>query len=69
MFEMSENVLFQHFLALQAWVCAWYDEAIEAEFIGLSYHPDAETVDLLRHYFKVGMTPVEAAQACFGHKQ
>ncbi|NMM04201.1 hypothetical protein HHL24_40895 [Paraburkholderia sp. RP-4-7] len=68
MLEMPEHVPLEHFVALQVWVCAWYDEAVKAEFIGLSYHPDAETVDLLRHYFKVGMAPAEAAHACFGYK-
>lgn len=66
--ERSEQVLLENLLALQAWVCAWYDEAVRAEFINLSYHPDAETVSLLRHYFKAGVAPAEAAHACFGHK-
>lgn len=66
--ERSEQTLLESLLALQAWVCAWYDEAVKAEFINLSYHPDAETVSLLRHYFKAGVAPAEAAHACFGHK-
>jgi hypothetical protein len=66
--ERSEQTLLENLLALQAWVCAWYDEAVKAEFINLSYHPDAETVSLLRHYFKAGVAPAEAAHACFGHK-
>jgi hypothetical protein len=53
---------------LEAWAIAWYEEAVEAEFIGASYHPDTATVGRLRDYFKAGLSPAEAAQACFGGK-
>lgn len=66
--ERSEQTLLENLLALQTWVRAWYDEAVKAEFINVSYHPDAETVSLLRHYFKAGVAPAEAAHACFAHK-
>lgn len=68
MFERSGKAPLENFPELEAWACAWYDEAIKAEFISVSYHPDTATVDRLRTYFKVGMAPAEAAHACFGHK-
>jgi hypothetical protein len=50
---------------LEAWACSWYDEAVEAEFINASYHPDTATLDRLRGYFKAGLSPAEAVDACF----
>ena len=53
---------------LETWACAWYEEAVKAEFIGPSYHPDTTTLDRLRGHFKAGLWPAEAAHACFGGK-
>jgi hypothetical protein len=51
---------------LERWACAWYDEAVKAGAIGASYCPDTATLDRLRGYFKAGLSPTEAALACFG---
>jgi hypothetical protein len=53
---------------LETWAIAWYEEAVKAEFIGSSYHPDTATVVRLRSYFKAGLSPTEAAHAFFGGK-
>jgi hypothetical protein len=53
---------------LETWAIAWYEEAVKAEFIGTSYHPDTATLGRLRGYFKAGLSPAEAAHACFGGK-
>lgn len=33
---------------LERWACAWHSEAVKAEFISMSYHPDTATLDRLR---------------------
>ncbi len=53
---------------LNDWTQAWYDQAIAADFIHPPYHPDTDTIDRVRGYFNAGLSPAEAAQACFGHK-
>jgi hypothetical protein len=53
---------------LERWACAWHSEAVKAEFISTSYHPDTATLDRLRAYFKAGLSPAEAARACFDGK-
>jgi hypothetical protein len=54
--------------ALDRWTRAWYDEAVEAEFIRPPYHPDPATLLRLRDYFNACLSPAEAALACFGHR-
>jgi hypothetical protein len=53
---------------LDAWTCAWYDAAVARGYIPLLYHPDAATVQRLQDYFHAGLTPAEAAEACFARK-
>jgi hypothetical protein len=50
---------------LETWARAWYIESISAGFASISYHPDIATVDRLRGYFSAGLSPAEAAHACF----
>jgi hypothetical protein len=50
---------------LDAWTCAWYDAAVASNFIRSPYHPDATTLKRLQGYFHAGLTPAEAAEACF----
>jgi hypothetical protein len=54
--------------SLEQWTRAWFDEAVEAEFIRPPYRPDTATIKRLRDYFHAGLSPVEAAQAYFGRQ-
>ncbi|CAB3789410.1 hypothetical protein [Pararobbsia alpina] len=53
---------------LEQWTKAWYEQAVQAEFIQPPYHADADGLERLRGYFNVGLSPAEAAQAYFGRK-
>jgi hypothetical protein len=66
MMDESKYVTLENLPELESWACAWYDEAVEAEFNRASYHPDTATLDRLRGYFKAGLSPAEAVHACFG---
>lgn len=66
MFDESKYVSPMHAQRLDRWTRAWFNEAVEAEFIRPPYHPDTATFKRLRDYFNAGLSPAEAAQACFG---
>ena len=66
MMDKSQFIMLDTLWKLETWACAWFDEALEAKFNSTSYSPDATTLDLLRGYFRAGLSPAEAAQACFG---
>jgi hypothetical protein len=68
MSEESEYVTLGAFAELEAWACAWYDHAAAAGFINQPYCPDAATVEQMRGYFHAGLSPQEAARACFLYK-
>jgi hypothetical protein len=68
MFNESKYVSLIYEEALDQWTRAWYDEAVEAEFIRPPYHPDPATLQRLRGYFNAGLSPAEGALACFGHR-
>jgi len=71
MFDDSKYISLSYapgLLDLDQWTRAWYDVAVEAEFIRTTYHPDTETIKRLQGYFNAGLSPAEAAQACFGRK-
>jgi hypothetical protein len=68
MFKGTKDVPFEDFQELRAWACAWYDKAIEPEFISADYRPDTATLDRLPRYFKAGLSPAEATHACFCDK-
>jgi hypothetical protein len=51
---------------LDAWTCAWYDAVIAENFARPPFHPDAVTITRLQGYFHAGLSPAEAAEACFG---
>jgi hypothetical protein len=53
------------FGALEMWAYARYDYAIEAGFIHPPYFPDSLTVERMRAYFHAGLSPADAACACF----
>jgi hypothetical protein len=54
--------------AMDVWAYQWYDAARAAAFIFVPYHPDESVIERLRDYFHAGLSPVEAAFACFGSK-
>ena len=53
---------------LDAWTRAWHDAVIAENFARPPYHPDALTIRRLQGYFHAGLSPAEAAEACFGGK-
>jgi hypothetical protein len=63
--DESKDVALKSLEELETWACAWYIESINAGFVSISYHPDTATVDRLRAYFNAGLSPAEAAHACF----
>lgn len=64
----SESITLEYARELEMWTCAWYDEAIAANLMRPSYHPDATIIKLLQGYFRAGLSPAEAAYACFGRR-
>ena len=48
------------------WAKAWYEQAVCANLIRYPYYHDCEVVTRLREYYRAGLTPAEAIQACFG---
>lgn len=68
MFDESKYVSLMPAQRLDQWTRAWFDQAVEAEFIHPPYHPDNSILKRLRGYFHAGLSPAEAAQACFGRK-
>jgi hypothetical protein len=68
MFNESKCVSLMYEQGLDQWTRACYHEAVEAKFINPTYYPDPATIRRLRGYFGAGLSPIEAAQACFGHR-
>lgn len=66
MLEESEPITFEYFRELEVWTCAWFDEAVAANLVSPPYHPDATIIERIRGYFHAGLSPAEAADACFG---
>jgi hypothetical protein len=54
MFDESKYVSLMHAQRLDRWTRAWFNEAVEAEFIRPPYHPDTATFKRLRDYFNAG---------------
>lgn len=61
-----EPLTLEYARELEVWTCAWYDEAVAANFVCPPYHPDATIIKRLQGYFHAGLAPAEAAMACFG---
>ena len=68
MLNESEPITPQYARELEVWVFAWYDEAVAANLVRPPYHPDATLMKLLHGYFLAGLSPAEAACACFGSR-
>jgi hypothetical protein len=68
MFNESNELPSEFERDLDAWTCAWFDAAVARDFVRLPYYPDATTVNRLHGYFRAGLLPGEAAEACFGRK-
>jgi hypothetical protein len=63
--DESKDITPKSLEELEMWACAWYIESISAGFVSTSYYPNTTTVDRLRGYFNAGLSPAEAAHACF----
>jgi hypothetical protein len=50
---------------LRAWADAVYEKAVGEGFIREPWEPDKAIVQRLEAYFHTGMSPAEAASACF----
>lgn len=68
MFNESKYASLMYEQGLDQWTRAWYGESVQAGFIRPHYRPDPVTIKRLRGYFNAGLSPTEAAIACFGHK-
>jgi hypothetical protein len=68
MFDESQSLTPQLARDLIAWTRAWFDRVVAANFVRPPYYPDATTVKRLQGYFHAGLSPAEAAEACFGTK-
>lgn len=68
MVDESALLTAEHLRELELWTCAWYDEAVVANFVRPPYQPDKETISRLQGYYRAGLSPAEAAQVCFGRK-
>jgi len=68
MFNDSKYVSLMYEQGLEQWTRVWHGEAVDAGFIHPHYHPDAVITKRLRGYFDAGLSPTEAAQACFAYK-
>ncbi|TFE36518.1 hypothetical protein E2553_43070 [Paraburkholderia dipogonis] len=66
MLDGSEPLTLEYAQELEEWTCAWYDEAVAANLVRSPYHPDTTLINRLRGYFHAGLSPAEAADACFG---
>ncbi|SFT85259.1 hypothetical protein [Paraburkholderia aspalathi] len=66
MFEKSKPLTLEYARELEIWTCAWYDEAVAANFVRPPYYPDAMIIKRLQGYFHAGLAPADAAMACFG---
>jgi hypothetical protein len=55
-------------LDLYAWTNAVYENAVGARFIHSPWQPSNATIRRLHGYFEAGLSPAEAAYACFSLK-
>ncbi len=51
--------------ALQAWIHAWYHQAVNDGFICPPFEMDNATATRLHGYFDAGLTPCDGVLACF----
>ncbi|CAE6959362.1 hypothetical protein R70199_07197 [Paraburkholderia domus] len=65
MLDKSDPITPEDARELEVWTCAWYDEAVAANLVCPPYHPDATIIKRLLDYFHAGLSPAEAAYACF----
>jgi hypothetical protein len=66
MAEDNPNRLSQNEQELRTWMLAWYDHAVSVGFVRPPFTLSDATAERLEGYFKVGLTPVEGAEAFFG---
>ncbi|TDN62415.1 hypothetical protein B0G77_5987 [Paraburkholderia sp. BL10I2N1] len=66
MLDEAEPLMLEYARELEVWTCAWYDAAVAANLVRPPFHPDATIIKRLQGYFHGGLSPAEAADACFG---
>ncbi|MNT55997.1 hypothetical protein D3C72_1932740 [compost metagenome] len=50
---------------IYTWAAALHEYALRSGLVSDAYVPDYHTLERLRIYFRSGLTPSEAARACF----
>jgi hypothetical protein len=67
MFIQSDQIAlpFPFELDLRAWATAVYEKAVGEGFIREPWEPEMAIVRRLEAYFHTGLSPAEAASACF----
>ena len=68
MLDEPESITLEYARELKVWTCAWFDEAIAANLMRPPYHPDSAIIKRVLGYFHAGLSPAEAAHACFGRR-
>ncbi|SIO48772.1 hypothetical protein SAMN05444172_2325 [Burkholderia sp. GAS332] len=68
MLDESEPIALEYVRELEVWTCAWYDEAVAANLVRPPYYPGPTIIKRLQGYFHAGLSPSEAAYACFGRR-
>ena len=51
--------------AMRSWMLVCYDEMVTAGYVSPPWSPSGEVHDVLIAYYRVAMTPEEAAEAIF----
>ncbi|QBY55450.1 hypothetical protein [Cupriavidus oxalaticus] len=52
-------------LDIYTWTAALHEYALRSGLVSNDYVPDYHTLERLRIYFRSGLTPSDAARACF----
>jgi len=66
--ETMDPIALSDVRELVAWTQAWYEEAVAGNFVRHPYEGDSAMLNRLHQYFRAGLTPAEAVQACFSVK-
>jgi hypothetical protein len=66
MLNESVPITLEYARELKEWTCAWFEAAVCANFVSPPYQPDTTVIKRLRGYLHAGLSPADAAYACFG---
>jgi hypothetical protein len=67
--EIFDSIAYDDQQKIVEWTKAWYEQALAANHVSFPYQADNDVVSRLHQYYRAGLTPMEAIQACFGVKQ